>query len=381
MLPSLLSDLFDVELFGYISFRTTMACLTAFALVLLFGGPTIAWLRRNRWQEDVSKTDSPELAAKNKESGKEGTTTMGGSFLIAGLLAAVLLWCRLDNVNVVLAVILTAGLAAVGFVDDFQKLTVPGSKGMSARAKMVGLTTVTLIVLGIFVWYAKSTGRHSLLTLYPPLFKNVSFELGATLLGIGAFVGLGWFVIVGTSNAANITDGLDGLAAGCMLISGLALTGFCYVTGRWDWTHYLNLPHIPAASEMAVMGGALCGACMGFLWYNAFPAQVFMGDSGSLPIGGLLAWMAVVSKQEFVLPLLGFVFYADLLSSALQTAYFKVSGGKRIFTIAPIHHGLQVKGGIFQPGAKPWHEVTVVIRAWLVAGLCALASLALLKVR
>ncbi len=129
------------------------------------------------------------------------------------------------------------------------------------------------------------------------------------------------------------------------------------------------------------MGGALCGACMGFLWYNAFPAQVFMGDSGSLPIGGLLAWMAVVSKQEFVLPLLGFVFYADLLSSALQTLYFKVSGGKRIFTIAPIHHGLQVKGGIFQPGAKPWHEVTVVIRAWLVAGLCALASLALLKVR
>lgn len=381
MLPSLLRDLFDVELFGYISFRTTMACLTAFALVLVFGGPTIAWLRKNRWQEDVSKTDSPELAAKNKESGKEGTTTMGGSFLIAGLLAAVLLWCRLDNVNVVLAVILTAGLAAVGFVDDFKKLTIPGSKGLSARAKMVGLTAVTLIVLAIFVWYAKTTGRHALLTLYPPLFKNLSFELGATLIGACAFVVLGWFVIVGTSNAANITDGLDGLAAGCMLISGLALTGFCYVTGRWDWTHYLNLPHIPAASEMAVMGGALCGACMGFLWYNAFPAQVFMGDSGSLPIGGLLAWMAVVSKQEFVLPLLGFVFYADLLSSALQTAYFKVSGGKRIFTIAPIHHGLQVKGGIFQPGAKPWHEVTVVIRAWLVAGLCALASLALLKVR
>jgi phospho-N-acetylmuramoyl-pentapeptide-transferase len=159
------------------------------------------------------------------------------------------------------------------------------------------------------------------------------------------------------------------------------LTVFCYVTGRWDWTQYLNLPYVPTASEMAVMGGALCGACMGFLWFNAYPAQVFMGDSGSLPIGGLLAWMALVSKQELVLPLIAFVFFADLFSSFLQMAWFKVSGGKRIFTMAPVHHGLQLRGGIFQPGPKPWHEVTVVIRAWIVSGVCALASLALLKVR
>ena len=188
-------------------------------------------------------------------------------------------------------------------------------------------------------------------------------------------------MIVGTSNAANITDGMDGLSAGCMIISGLTLSVFCYVTGRFDWTEYLGLPYIPEAAEMTVVGGALCGACMGFLWYNAFPAKVFMGDSGSLPIGGLLAWMALIAKQELVLPLLGFVFFAELGSSALQRLYFQRTGGKRLFTMAPIHHGLQLKGGVFRASAAPWHEVTVVVRAWIVAAACALLSLALLKVR
>jgi phospho-N-acetylmuramoyl-pentapeptide-transferase len=186
---------------------------------------------------------------------------------------------------------------------------------------------------------------------------------------------------VGTSNACNITDGLDGLAAGCMIISGLTLSIFCYVTGRPDWTMYLGLPHVSAASEMAVVGGALCGACMGFLWYNAHPARVFMGDSGSLPLGGLLAWMALVAKQEMLLPLIGFVFFAELGSSFLQTQWYRRTGGKRLFTCAPVHHGLQLKGGIFRPGEKPWHEVQIVTRAWIIAAICAMASLSLLKVR
>src|SRR6185295_9720929 len=191
---------------------------------------------------------------------------------------------------------------------------------------------------------------------------------------VAVFLAFEWLVVVGTSNACNITDGLDGLAAGCMVISGLALSIFCYVTGRADWTAYLHLPHIGAASEMAVAGGALCGSCLGFLWYNAFPAKVFMGDSGSLPLGGLLAWMALVAKQELVLPLIGIVFFLELASSALQTRYFKWSGGKRLFTCAPIHHGLQLKGGIFTAGAAPWHEATVVVRAWILAALGALAA-------
>ncbi|MCP5020623.1 MAG: phospho-N-acetylmuramoyl-pentapeptide-transferase [bacterium] len=381
MIPALFRDLFGMQLFGYISFRTTMACLTAFTLVMIMGGPMIAWLRENSFRENAEKTDAPELAALAMKTGKDKTTTMGGSFLIAGLLASVILWCRMDNLNVILAVILTTGLGAVGFVDDYKKLTVKGSKGLSSRSKLLGQSVVALFVLGCFTWYAYSSGRHSLLTLYPPFFKDFSIPFDQAWWGLAAFLVLGWFVIVGTSNAANIVDGLDGLAAGCMLISGLALTIFCYVTGRWDWTSYLNLPYVPTASEMAVMGGALCGACMGFLWFNAYPAQVFMGDSGSLPIGGLLAWMALVSKQELVLPLIGFVLFADLFSTALQVIWFKVSGGKRIFTMAPVHHGLQLKGGIFQPGSKPWHEVTVVMRAWIVSGVCALASLALLKVR
>ncbi|MEZ6019305.1 MAG: hypothetical protein R3F17_04150 [Planctomycetota bacterium] len=190
MLPALFRDLFEVQLFSYISFRTTMACLSAFALSLVFGGPAIQWLRKNRWHEDVSKTDSSELAAKNKETGKEGTTTMGGSFLIASLLGAVLLWCRLDNINVILALVLTAGLAAVGFVDDYQKLTVPGSKGLTPRAKTIGMSVVILAVLLAFVWFASTSERHSLLTLYPPFFKNVSISFGGAWWGCSCSWGL-----------------------------------------------------------------------------------------------------------------------------------------------------------------------------------------------
>jgi phospho-N-acetylmuramoyl-pentapeptide-transferase len=247
---------------------------------------------------------------------------------------------------------------------------------------MLGLSVVAGAVLLCFTYYAVSTGRGTLLTLYPPFLKDVAIGLaGLGTLGVLLFLVFQWLVVVGTSNACNITDGLDGLAAGCMVISGLALSIFCYVTGRADWTAYLHLPHIGAASEMAVAGGALCGACLGFLWYNAFPAKVFMGDSGSLPLGGLLAWMALVSKQELVLPLIGFVFFAELGSSWLQTRWYRSTGGKRLFTCAPIHHGLQLKGGIFAPAAAPWHEVTIVVRAWIVSAACALAALALMKVR
>jgi len=382
MFPGLFDQLAGVDLFGYITFRVAAAGLTAFALALWWGRPVIAWLQRHSVREDTSKTDLHLLAEVSERSGKRDTPTMGGSFLVASLLVAVLLWARLDNLHVVLAVLLTAGFAAVGFVDDFKKLTIPGCKGLSATAKMVGLTVVCLAALAALVFYARSTGRHTLLSLYPPFFKAAVLPLASWgLAGVALFVAFEWLVVVGASNATNITDGLDGLAAGCTLISALALSIFCYVTGRPDWTGYLNLPHVRAASEMAVVGGALCGACMGFLWYNAYPAKVFMGDSGSLPLGGLLGWMALVSKQELVLPLIAFVFVAELGSSWLQRTWYRRTGGRRLFTCAPVHHGLQLHGGIFTPAAQPWHEVTVVIRFWIVAAACAMASLALMKVR
>jgi phospho-N-acetylmuramoyl-pentapeptide-transferase len=380
VLPGIFDDALGMQLFGYVTFRVAMAGLTAFLFALWWGNIVIAWLKRHRVVEDVEKTDLQPILKPGKVD-KRGTPTMGGSFLVASLLASVLLWCRLDNANVLLGLVLTAGIASVGFVDDFLKLTVKDSHGLARSAKMMGLGLVTLFVVGAFAYYARTNGRETLLHLYPPFFKNLAIPLGASLIGVLIFVAFEWIVVVGWANAANITDGMDGLATGCMIISGLTLAIFCYVSGRWDWTSYLAIPYVPAASEMAVMGGALVGSCLGFLWYNAFPAKVFMGDSGSLPIGALLAWMAIVAKQELVLPLIGAVFFANLGSSWLQTFWYKRSGGRRIFTCAPVHHGLERHGGIFHEGAAPWHEVTVVVRAWIVAAACAMLGLALLKVR
>lgn len=381
MIADLLRSLFDYAALDSLLFRSAMAAFTALALALFTGAPVIRWLRSHRVGENTDKTDAPELAELAKKTGKDKTTTMGGSFLVGALMVSVICWCDLSNLQVVLALILVAGLGAVGFVDDYLKLTVKGSSGLSSKAKLVGQTIAVLFVVGGFAWYAHASGRYALLDVYPPFMKDVRIPLGETLVGTAAFVFFGWLVIAGTSNATNITDGMDGLLAGCVILSGSALAVFCYVTGRSDWSFYLNVPYIPEAAEMAVVGAALVGSCLGFLWYNAHPAEVFMGDSGSLPIGGLLAWMAVVAKQELVLPILGFVFFAELGSSALQTFWYRRSGGKRIFTMAPIHHGLQVKGGIFKPGIAPWAETKIVTRAYIVAAVCAMASLALLKVR
>ena len=342
MLYAILHDWLGVRLFGYISFRAALAVLSGFAFALWWGGPTIAWLMRRRVTEKLTDTGHRQLSEAAEKAGKNKTPTMGGSFLVAALLASVLLCARLDNLHVVLAIFLTAGLAAVGFVDDYKKLTIPGCKGLTSSAKMLGLSCVTLGVLGAYAWYAKTSGRWTAMDLYPPFFKNAVIPLAhAGIFGVILFLAFEWFVVVGSANAVNITDGMDGLAAGCMIISGAALVVFCYVTGRPDWTAYLNVPHVSHASEMAVVGASLCGACMGFLWYNAYPAKVFMGDSGSLPLGGIMAWMALVSKQELVLPLIASVFVIDLLTSFLQTFWAKRRKGALIFTMAPIHHGLQ----------------------------------------
>jgi len=381
VLYALLHEWAAVRLFGYISFRMAMAALTAFFLALWWGKHVIDWLARNSVREDVTKAPCEELVATASSAGKGKTPTMGGSFLIAALVASVLLWARLDNLQVVLAVLLVVGMAAVGFVDDYKKLVIPGCRGLSSRAKMAGLSVVSLSVLAVLCWYARTTGRASLLDVYAPLIKGAVVPFAAWgLFGLILFVLFEWLVIVGAANAVNITDGMDGLAAGCTIIASAALLVLCYVTGRADWTAYLGLPHVPQASEMAVLGAALCGATAGFLWYNAYPARIFMGDSGALPLGGALAWLAVVSKQELVLPLITCVFVFDLVTSFLQTFWYRRTG-RRLFTMAPIHHGLQHYGGVFVRRAEGWHEVQVVTRFWIVAACGATASLALMKLR
>ena len=211
MFPGLFEDILGVRVFGYISFRVAMAGLTAFALALWLGRPTIAWLKRHRVGEPTEKTDVAELAKLSEATGKKNTPTMGGSFLMASLLVSVILWARLDNLHVVLGVLLTAGFAAVGFVDDYKKLTIPGCQGLSASAKMVGLSVVCLAVLGMYTFYAGWFDRPTLLALYPPFFKNASLDLATIgIVGVLLFVAFEWLVVVGTANAVNITDGLDG---------------------------------------------------------------------------------------------------------------------------------------------------------------------------
>lgn len=371
----------DVHLFGYITFRVAMAVLTGFVLAVLSGGPFIAWLRRRNIREQQGKNDLNHVTQDRDHAAKSQTPTMGGAFLVGSMLLSGLLWCRLDNVHVVLGLTLVAGMAAVGFVDDWIKLTVPGKNGLSVASKMLGQFVVGALVVGAMAWSAHASGRFGLLSVHPPLLKGLSISLGEGAVGLALFVVMGWLAVAGTANAINITDGLDGLAAGCTILAAGTLCVFCYVTGRWDWTSYLAIPHVPEAAEMTVLGGALIGATTGFLWFNAPPARVFMGDSGSLPLGAVLGWMALVSKQEIVLLLIAAVPFAELLSSFLQRLWYGRTG-RRIFTIAPIHHGLKERGGIFRPSpAGGWPETTVVVRLWIVAALCGLFSLALLKVR
>ena len=227
MLPGIFDDILGVQLFGYISFRMAMAALTGFAFAIVFGRPVIAWLSARKVREGV-KGDLAELDTLTQKTGKRDTPTMGGSFLVAAMLGSVLLWGRLDNIHVVLAILLTLGLAATGFVDDFQKLTGVQKKGLTPRAKMIGLTAATVFAVGAFAYYAWSTGRWTLLDLFPPVFKDWRVPLASLgLVGVLVFIAFQWFVVVGTSNACNITDGLDGLAAGLMIIAGLTLAVMC----------------------------------------------------------------------------------------------------------------------------------------------------------
>jgi len=361
------------NLLGYISVRAGGAALTAFVLAVFLGPRVIRWLQRQGMGERVDGTGSEKLEELHKE--KAGTPTMGGLFVIGAILVAALLWMRFDGVNrfSLPGIALVAGFAGVGFWDDWTKLRQgrggEQKRGITKRQKQGALTVIALLVglwlLGPAGLQADLGGPH----LYVPFVKDFALDLSA--LWGAPFLLMAVLVLTGSSNAVNLTDGLDGLAAGCIATSAIAYAAITYAVGRVDWAEYLLVPHVGGAGEMAVLMAALLGGALGFLWFNAAPAMVFMGDVGSLGLGGALAYAALISRTELVLLVVGGVFVVEALSVILQVGWFKLRG-KRVFRCAPLHHH-------FQFGGMP--ETRVVARTWIVSALLAMCSLVLFKVR
>lgn len=340
---------------GKITFRASLSALAAFLLAVVLGPRWIGWLRR-RFREPI-KCDSPEVRRLHQD--KESTPTMGGLFIVAGLLAGALMFADLGNRHVQLALLLAALLALIGAVDDLVKLR-RSANGISARSKLAAQLAVAIVVAVLL--YQHQAGLPDGLQLRLPL------------LGTGPSLGL-WFVplavivIVGASNAVNLTDGLDGLAGGCLIFATAAMAVVTYASGHAELAAYLNVPRIPGSGEMAVLAGGMIGAVLGFLWFNCHPAQVFMGDTGALPLGGLLGLLALVSRQELLLLVVGGVFVVEAASVMLQVGHYKWRR-RRIFLCAPLHHHFQLKG---------WAENKIVVRFWIASALCALLGVAGLK--
>jgi phospho-N-acetylmuramoyl-pentapeptide-transferase len=345
-----------LHLFQYITFRTIMAALTSMAMSLLFGPALIRKLAALKAGQVVRK-DGPQT-----HLSKAGTPTMGGVMILLSVTVATLLWADWDNryVWLVLAVLICFG--AIGFYDDYRKLVLKDSRGLASRWKYFWQSVFGLAA----AWFLFHTAVNPAETaLFVPLFKRVEIPLGVL------FVVVTYFMIVGFSNAVNLTDGLDGLAImPTVLVSG-ALGVFAYLAGNKVFSEYLGIPAIPGAGELAVFCGAMSGAGLGFLWFNTYPAQVFMGDVGALAIGAALAAIAVIVRQEIVLLIMGGVFVMETVSVMLQVASFKMTG-KRIFRMAPIHHHFELKG---------WPEPRVIVRFWIISVVLVLIGLATLKVR
>jgi phospho-N-acetylmuramoyl-pentapeptide-transferase len=340
---------------GKITLRASLAAIASFALAVLLGPRIIAWLGRH-FREPI-KSDSPQIVRLHRD--KQFTPTMGGLFMVAGLLAGVLIFGDLGNRYLLLAVPVIVGLAVVGAVDDLVKLRA-AANGISARRKLAAQIAVAAVAAVLL--YQHHAALPEGLQLRLPLMA-AGFSLGLW------FIPLAILVIVGASNAVNLTDGLDGLAGGCLIFAAGAMTVAVYASGHAELAEYLRLPRIPGAGEMTVLAGAMIGGVLGFLWFNCHPAQVFMGNTGALPLGGLLGLLAVVARQELLLVLVGGVFVAEALSVILQAAYYRWRR-RRIFLCAPLHHHFQFRG---------WAENKIVVRFWIAAALCALLGLATLK--
>ena len=343
------------NVFRYITFRTIFAVLTALIISLVVGGWFIRKLKALQIGQTV-REDGPQ-----SHYAKNGTPTMGGLMIIFATLAATLLWSELNNPYIWMLILVTLGFSFIGFYDDYLKVIKKHNRGLSGRAKLVGQTMVALVPA---LWFYFTPTFSTTLTV--PFFKQVQPDLG------WFFIPFAVFIIVGTANAVNLTDGLDGLAIGPVTIAAGFYMIFCYLAGNIKIATYLQIPYVRGVGELSIYLGALVGAGVGFLWFNAYPAQVFMGDVGALALGSVLGTVALATKQEILLAIVGGLFVVEALSVILQVGFFKMSNGKRIFRMAPLHHHFELKG---------WPEPKVIVRFWIIAIILGLLSLSALKLR
>jgi len=346
------------NVFRYITFRTAGATVTAIIICLFLGPFFIRLLKKYNVRENI-REEGPE-----RHKTKEGTPTMGGLVILAGIVIPTLLWAKLTNFYILSLLLVTLGLGLLGFMDDYLKAIKNQPRGLIARKKLIGQILLG-VVFSFCLLYLAPTGQYNGMTNIP-FFKNYVLNLGIVYV---PFIVL---VITGSSNAVNLTDGLDGLAIGLSGICFVAFTGFVYVSGRLDFSSYLNIEYFPGSGELAIYCGAALGSVLGFLWFNSNPAEVFMGDTGSLSLGGALGAIAIMIKQEFLLVIVGGVFVVEVLSVIIQVISYKYRGGKRVFKMAPLHHHFELSG---------WSEAKVVVRFWILGALCALVTLATLKIR
>ncbi|UCD70297.1 MAG: phospho-N-acetylmuramoyl-pentapeptide-transferase [Betaproteobacteria bacterium] len=345
------------NVFNYITLRAVLATLTALVISFIVGPAMIRKLTVYKIGQSV-RDDGPET-----HLSKAGTPTMGGALVLVSVAVTTLLWADLTNRFVWVVLAVTIGFGAIGWIDDFRKVVHRNPKGLSARAKFFWQSVIGVGAAIYLAWSAELPAETQLIV---PFFKQVAYPLG--LFG---FVVLTYFVIVGTSNAVNLTDGLDGLAIMPTVMIGSALAVFAYVAGHAVFSRYLGFPHIPGAGELTILCAALAGAGLAFLWFNAYPAEVFMGDVGALALGAALGTIAVIVRQEIVLLVMGGVFVVETLSVILQVASFKLTG-KRVFRMAPLHHHYELKG---------WKENQVVVRFWIITMMLVLVGLSTLKLR
>ena len=381
----LAQDMRGFNVFTYITLRAVLATMTALTISFVFGPMLIRWLAAKKIGQSV-RTDGPQTHLI-----KTGTPTMGGALILLSVAVSTVLWADLSNRFVWIVLIVTLGFGAIGWVDDWRKVVYRNPDGLSARSKffwqsVIGIVAATYLAFSIsapnnekvlelvYHWVASGFTMElpSKADLIVPIFKTVSYPLGVFGLII-----LSYLVIVGTSNAVNLTDGLDGLAIMPTVLVGAALGIFAYVAGNAVFSKYLLLPYIPGAGELTVFCGALAGAGLGFLWFNAYPAEVFMGDVGALALGAALGAVAIVARQEIVLFIMGGVFVAETISVMLQVSWFKYTKarygtGRRIFLMAPLHHHFEQTG---------WKETQVVVRFWIITILLVLFGLSTLKLR